>query len=99
MFNLTKFIEALNNMGVKVLIPIDFSVWLFKGKYDITLEKQEIDKLMKELGTDNAIQIIGLLAIAKRWIRRNKRKKTDIENSNIVKKLTCVPEKEKYNGS
>ena len=27
--------------------------------------------------------------------RRNKRKKTDIENSNIVKKLTCVPEKEK----
>lgn len=49
MFNLTKFIEALNNMGVK-------------GKYDITLEKQEIDKLMKELGTDNAIQIIGLLA-------------------------------------
>ena len=40
MFNLTKFIEALNNMGVKVLIPFDdFSVWLFKGKYDITLEK------------------------------------------------------------
>ena len=35
---------------------------------------------------------------SKRWIRRNKRKKTDIENSNIVKKLTSVPEKEKYNG-
>ena len=31
-------------------------------------------------------------------IRRNKRKKTDIEISNIVKKLTSVPEKEKYNG-
>ena len=30
-----------------------------------------------------------------RWSRRNKRKKTDIENSNIVKKLTSVPEKEK----
>ena len=54
---------------------------------------------MKELGTDNTIQIIGLLAIEKRWSRRNKRKKTDIENSNIVKKLTSVPEKEKYNGS
>lgn len=63
MFNLTKFISILNDMGVKVLIPFDdFCVWLFKGKYDITLEKQEIDKLMKELGTDNAIQIIGLLA-------------------------------------
>lgn len=49
MYNLTKFIEALNNMGVKVLIPLDdFSVWLFKGKYDITLTKQEIDKLIKE---------------------------------------------------
>lgn len=35
MYNLTKFIEALNNMGVKVLIPLDdFSVWLFKGKYN-----------------------------------------------------------------
>jgi hypothetical protein len=35
MFNLTKFIETLNNMGVKVLIPFDdFSVWLFKGKYN-----------------------------------------------------------------
>lgn len=35
MFNLTKFIEALNNMGVKVLMPFDdFSVWLFKGKYN-----------------------------------------------------------------
>ena len=29
------------------------------------MKKQEIDKLMKELVTDNAIQIIGLLAIAK----------------------------------
>lgn len=66
MFNLTKFISILNDMGVKVLIPFDnFSVWLFKGKYEITLEKQEIDKLMKELGTDNTIQIIGLLARAK----------------------------------
>ena len=44
-------------MGVKVLMPFDdFSDWLFKGKiWYITLEKQEIDKLMKELGTDNAI--------------------------------------------
>ena len=40
MFNLTKYIEALNNMGVKVLISFDdFSVCIFKGKYDITLEK------------------------------------------------------------
>lgn len=62
MFNLTKFIEALNNMGVK-------------GKYDITLEKQEIDKLMKELGTDNAIQIIGLLAIAKGEVEEIKERK------------------------
>lgn len=47
MFNLTNFTSALNDMGVKVLIPFDdFSVWLFKGKYDITLTKQEIDKLM-----------------------------------------------------
>ena len=75
MINLTKFIEALNNMGVKVLIPFDFSVWLFKGKYDITLEKQEIDKLMKELGTDNAIQIIGLLAIAKGELEEIKERK------------------------
>ncbi len=76
MFNLTKFIEALNNKGVKVLIPFDdFSVWLFKGKYDITLEKQEIDKLMKELGTDNAIQIIGLLAIAKGEVEEIKERK------------------------
>lgn len=76
MFNLTKFIEALNNMGVKVLIPFDdFSVWTFKGKYDITLEKQEIDKLMKELGTDNAIQIIGLLAIAKGEVEEIKERK------------------------
>lgn len=31
MFNLTKFTSALNDMGVKVLIPFDdFSVWLFK---------------------------------------------------------------------
>lgn len=76
MFNLTKFIEALNNMGVKVLIPFDdFSVWLFKGKYDITLKKQEIDKLMKELGTDNAIQIIGLLAIAKGELEEIKERK------------------------
>lgn len=55
MFNLTKFIEALNNMGVKVLIPID--------------------KLMKELGTDNAIQIIGLLAIAKGEVEEIKERK------------------------
>ena len=76
MFNLTKFIEALNNMGVKVLIPFDdFSVLLFKGKYDITLTKQEIDKLMKELGTDNAIQIIGLLAIAKDEVEEIKERK------------------------
>ena len=52
-----------------------FSVWLFKGKYDITLEKQEIDKLMKELGTDNAIQIIGLLAIAKGELEEIKERK------------------------
>lgn len=33
MFNLTNFTSALNDMGVKVLIPFDdFSVWLFKGK-------------------------------------------------------------------
>ena len=76
MFNLTKFIEALNNKGVKVLIPNDdFSDWTFKGKYDITLEKQEIDKLMKELGTDNAIQIIGLLAIAKGELEEIKERK------------------------
>ena len=76
MYNLTKFIEALNNMGVKVLIPVDdFSVWSFKGKYDITLEKQEIDKLMKEVGTDNAIQIIGLLAIAKGELEEIKERK------------------------
>ena len=76
MFNLTNFTSALNDMGVKVLIPFDdFSVWLFKGKYDITLEKQEIDKLMKELGTDYRIT-----SNSKRWSRRNKRKKTDIEN-------------------
>ena len=62
-------------MGVKVLIQFDdFSVWLFKGKYDITLKK-EIDKLMKELGTDNAIQIIGLLAIAKGEIEEIKERK------------------------
>ena len=66
------FIEALNNMGVKVLTPFDdFSVWLFKGKYDITLTKQEIDKL----GTDNAIQIIGLLAIAKGELEEIKERK------------------------
>lgn len=76
MFNLTKFIEALNNMGVKVLIPSDdFSVWSFKGKYDITLEKQEIDKLMKELGTDNAIHIISLLATAKGELEEIKERK------------------------
>lgn len=76
MFNLTKFISALNDMGVKVLIPFDdFSVWLFKGKYDITLTKQEIDKLMKELGVDNAIQIIGLLAIAKGEVEEIKERK------------------------
>lgn len=63
MFNLTKFTSALNDMGVKVLIPFDdFSVWLFKGKYDITLTNYRI--------TSNS----------KRWSRRNKRKKTDIEN-------------------
>lgn len=66
MFNLTIFISKLNDMGVKVLIPFDdFSVWLFKGKYDITFTKEKIDKLMKELGTDSTTQIIGLLAIAK----------------------------------
>lgn len=76
MFNLTKFIEALNDMGVKVLIPFnDFSVWLFKGKYDIALEKQEIDKLMKELGTVHTIQIIGLLAIAKGEVEEIKERK------------------------
>lgn len=76
MFNLTKFTSALNDMGVKVLIPIDdFSVWLFKGNYDITLTKQEIDKLMKELGTDNTIQIIGLLAIAKGEVEEIKERK------------------------
>lgn len=76
MFNLTKFISILNDMGVKVLIPFaDFSVWLFKGKYEITLEKQEIDKLMKELGTDNTIQIIGLLARAKGEIEEIKERK------------------------
>ena len=76
MFNLTKFISKLNDMGVKVLIPFDdFSVWLFKGKYDITLEKQEIYKLMKELGTDNAIQIIELLAIAKGEVEEIKERK------------------------
>lgn len=76
MFNLTKFTEALNNMGVKVLIPFDdFSVCIFKGKYDITLEKQEIDKLMNELGPDNAIQIIGLLATAKGEVEEIKERK------------------------
>ena len=76
MFNLAKFITTLNDMGVKVLIPVDdFSVWLFKGKYDITLTKQEIDKLMKELGTDKAIQIIGLLAIAKGELEEIKERK------------------------
>ena len=76
MYNLTNFIEALNNMDVKVLIPFDdFSVWLFKGNYDITLTKQEIDKLMGELGIDNAIQIIGLLAIAKDEVEEIKERK------------------------
>ena len=76
MFNLSKFISALNEMGVKVLIPFDdFSVWLFKGKYDITRTKEEIDKLMKELGTDNTIQIIGLLAIAKGEVEEIKERK------------------------
>lgn len=76
MFNLTKFISILNDMGVKVLIPFDdFSVWLFKGKYDITLEKQEIDKLMKELGTDSTIRIIGLLARAKGEVEEIKERK------------------------
>ena len=76
MFNLTKFISTLNDMGVKVLIPFDdFSVWLFKGKYDITLTKEEINKLMKELGADNAIQIIGLLAIAKGEVEEIKERK------------------------
>lgn len=76
MFNLTKFISVLNDMGVKVLIPFDdFSVWLFKGKYDIKLTKEEINKLMKELGTDNAIQIIGLLAIAKDEVEEIKERK------------------------
>lgn len=75
MFNLTKFIEALNNMGVKVIIHLMiFPFGYLKEKYDITLEKQEIDKLMKELGTDNAIQIIGLLAIAKGELEEIKRK-------------------------
>lgn len=76
MLNLTNFITKLNNMEVKVLIPFDdFSVWLFKGKYDITLTKQEIDKLMGELGIDNAIQIIGLLAIAKGEVEEIKERK------------------------
>lgn len=76
MLNLTKFISELNDMGVKVLIPFDdFSVWLFKGKYDITFTKEEIDKLMKELGIDNAIQIIGLLAIAKGEVEEIKERK------------------------
>lgn len=76
MFNLTNFTSALNDMGVKVLIPFDdFSVWLFKGKYDITFAKQEIDKLMKELGVDSAIQIIGLLAIAKGEVEEIKERK------------------------
>jgi len=46
----------------------------FITKYDITLTKQ-IDKLMKELGTDNAIQIIGLLAIAKGELEEIKERK------------------------
>ena len=76
MFNLTNFTSALNGMGVTVLIPVDdFSVWLFKGKYDITLTKQEIDKLMKELGVDRAIQVIGLLAIAKGEVEEIKERK------------------------
>lgn len=76
MLNLTNFITKLNNMGVKVLIPFDdFSVWLFKGKYDIILTKQEIVKLMRELGIDNAIQIIELLAIAKGEVEEIKERK------------------------
>ena len=53
-----------------------FPIGYLKEKYDITLEKkQEIDKLMKELGTDNAIQIIGLLAIAKGELEEIKERK------------------------
>ena len=44
-------------------------------KYDITLTKQEIDKLMEELGVDSAIQIIGLLAIAKGEVEEIKERK------------------------
>lgn len=62
--------------GVKVLIPIDdISVWIFKGNYDIRHTKQEIDKLTGELGIDNAIQIIGLLAIAKGEVEEIKERK------------------------
>ena len=43
--------------------------------FNLTLEKQEIDKLMKEVGTDNAIQIIGLLAIAKGELEEIKERK------------------------
>lgn len=76
MFNLTNFITELSKMGVKVLIPFDdFSVWMFKGKYDITLTKEEIDKLIRELGTDNTTQIIGLLAIAKGEVEEIKERK------------------------
>lgn len=56
-------------------VNITHILWLFKGKYDITLTKQEIDKLMKELGVDSAIQIIGLLAIAKGEVEEIKERK------------------------
>lgn len=54
------------------------TIFLFgylKEKYDITLTKQEIDKLMKELSVDSAIQIIGLLAIAKGEVEEIKERK------------------------
>ena len=42
-------------MGVKVLMPCDDFLFGYLKEIWYKLTKQEIDKLMKELGTDNAI--------------------------------------------
>ena len=71
MLKTDKKTESMANEAINHKIKLTVK----NGKYDITLEKQEIDKLMKELGTDNAIQIIGLLAIAKGELEAIKERK------------------------
>ena len=62
-------------MGVKVLIHLMIFPFGYLKEIWYNTWKQEIDKLMKELGTDNAIQIIGLLAIAKGKLEEIKERK------------------------